>query len=313
MSDITFVVVVSLEAPDVIERCLQELSETGRPVVVVDNASTDKRARVAGRFSQMSVIRLAENRGYGGAANVGIERASANDVVLLNADAWPAPDGLDRLMRCARTRPRAGILGPRLVDTGGTPQPSSSGFPTRWWTGLSAVSSWPERARRHAIGRAKQPFRGFVVGAALFLRRAAIDEVGVFDPRFFLFNEEVDLAWRMWAAAWSVELCPEATFVHVGGSATRRNWPTLYREQVRGHLLFLAKHQGLDTAEGARRYLARILRVRALIAHGDERLAYANAARWLSSGYAKALLEDRGCTTPDRTEAPGAQTSGNDH
>jgi N-acetylglucosaminyl-diphospho-decaprenol L-rhamnosyltransferase len=244
---------------------------------------------MAASFPAVTLVRLDDNRGYGGAANVGIERADPDDVLLMNADAWPAGNGLERLLDCAAARPRAGMLAPKLVGSDGTPQVSKFAFPTRWWSGRPAVSSWPERGREEVLGSAPGR-RGVVVGAAILLRRAALDAVGAFDPRFFLFSEEVDLAWRMWEGGWSVEVCPGATFVHIGGSATRRNWPVMYREQVRGHLRMLEKHQGYAVAEGARRYLVWALRLRALTARGEGAQAFRDTARWLGAADTRTLL-----------------------
>jgi N-acetylglucosaminyl-diphospho-decaprenol L-rhamnosyltransferase len=312
VANLTFVVVVSLEAPDIIERCLEHLTATRRPVIVVDNVSSSQTASALDEVSGVTVVRLEENKGYGAAANVGIERSAPDDVLLLNADAWPTRDGFDQLLACQKANPEAGIVAPRLVGGDGTPQPSQFGFPTRWWSGRPALTSWPERARQgRRRGWSDPQQRRVVVGAALLLRRAALDEVGSFDPTFFVFNEEVDLAWRMWEAGWTVALCPDATFVHIGGSATRGNWPRLYREQVRGHLIFLAKYQGLDTAERARRHLTRMVQLRALFARGEGRVAYREAAAWLASGHAKSLLARQDATSAGRAGASD-RSSGSD-
>jgi GT2 family glycosyltransferase len=129
------------------------------------------------------------------------------------------------------------------------------------------------------------------MGAVLLVRREAIAQVGGFDERFFMFSEETDLCFRMRQAGWTVEFYPEAEFVHVGGASTRVEWGRMYREQLRGHLLFLAKHQSLYRAEQARRLLVRALRLRALLFRGERSATYRQAAAWLASGNAKALIE----------------------
>src|SRR5207237_2046715 len=144
--------------------------------------------------------RLDANRGYGAAANVGIERSVPNDILLMNADAWPLGDGVEALVACLAARPRAAIVGPRLVGRDGAPQPTCFSFPTKWWTGSPAMSSWPDRGRPRGgrMSGAEDRSRFALVGAVLLLRRAALERVGSFDPSFFIFNEEVDLAWRVW-------------------------------------------------------------------------------------------------------------------
>ena len=131
----------------------------------------------------------------------------------------------------------------------------------------------------------------FLVGTALLLRRQAVEEVGGFDERFFMFNEEIDLCWRLQHAGWQVELCPDATFEHVGGASSGSAWPALYREQLRGHLLFVAKHSGLRRAELARRVLLASTRVRSHAGGGE---AAREAAAWLASGDIRALVRDLG-------------------
>jgi GT2 family glycosyltransferase len=127
----------------------------------------------------------------------------------------------------------------------------------------------------------------------MLLRRAALDEVGAFDPAFFLFNEEVDLCLRLAAAGWHLAVAPESTFVHVGGVATRPRWKAAYREQLRGHLRLLDKHEGRRAAEQARRFLAATLAVRALLASQEQRRLLQEYARWLRGATVAELLEEQ--------------------
>ena len=132
------------------------------------------------------------------------------------------------------------------------------------------------------------------MGAVLLLRREAVDEVGGFDERFFMFSEETDLCYRMRAAGWTVEFCPDAEFSHVGGASTRLEWGRMYREQLRGHLLFLAKHESVEGTERARKLLVWALRLRGLLFRGERGRTYRQAAAWLSSGDARALASEAG-------------------
>ena len=307
------IVVVSFNTRRYLERSLGAVDGKGHEVVVVDNASTDGSAQlVRERFPEVRLIELTRNVGFGAAANRGLEATAGRYCLVMNEDAWPQDDqALGRLVACAERDPRAGILGPRLLTADGRTHVSVVGMPTRWWTGAPAVSSAPPRR----FGRAALAPRGrqgrFLVGAVLLMRRQAIDEVGAFDPAFFMFGDEVDLCRRMQRAGWRVELCPEAVFVHVGGAATQRDWPLYYREQVRGHLRQLAKYEGGPSAEQARRFLRVALRVRALVGTGEARTMYRETASWLGSGHARTLLAPPGRTPQDRTAAAEDRTSGN--
>jgi N-acetylglucosaminyl-diphospho-decaprenol L-rhamnosyltransferase len=297
------VVIVAHNTRAYVEQRLEALSATPHELIVVDNASDDGTVElVRARFPTVKLIELAENRGFGAASNEGMRIATGAYFLLLNPDAWPLGDGIERLVDCLPRSERIGAAGPALLDVAGNPQDSAFGFPTRWWTGAPAVTTaGAPPALDRLLGLAASTaarIRGagerriFLVGAVLLLRREAIEHVGGFDPDFLMFNEDIDLCWRMWEQGWTVRLCPEARFVHVGGGSTGGDWTRLYREQVRGHLRFLMKHHGSSQADAARRLLARVLRVRAFAASGAGRGAYRQTAAWLSSADAATLLGD---------------------
>ena len=127
----------------------------------------------------------------------------------------------------------------------------------------------------------------WLMGACMLVRRAAIEEVGGLDERYFLFNEETDWCYRLRRAGWSVVFTPEAEAVHVGGAT---HGGRFFREQVRGQLLFLLEHRGEREAERARRMLRLALRLRGLLFRGERGRMYADAARWLATAPARALV-----------------------
>jgi N-acetylglucosaminyl-diphospho-decaprenol L-rhamnosyltransferase len=127
------------------------------------------------------------------------------------------------------------------------------------------------------------------MGACMLVRRAAVDAVGLLDESFFLFSEETDWQYRFRRAGWTVLFCPDAEVVHVGGAA---HGGRMFRENVRGHLRFLAKHRGLREAERARRLLLAGLRIRGLAYRGDRGQIYRETADWLASAPAARLLEE---------------------
>jgi hypothetical protein len=302
------VIVISHNTRAHLERCLTELG-TRDEVIVVDTGSTDgSRELVRDRFPHAQLVPSAENRGYGAAVNDGMAAASANYFLMLNADAWPVGDAVDRLAEFAANAPRAGIVGPRLLNPDGTLQPTVRGFPTLWrlmteylflrWLAprTRALNAFYGSRFDHRSSRDAE----FLVGAVLLVRRELVSEIGPFDTSFFMFNEEVDFCYRAHAAGWRVVFCPEPEFFHVGGASTGQSWPEMYREQLRSHLRFLAKHHGLRQADRARRLLAAAMRVRAIVfgalGRRDRRALSLDAAAWLGSGETTTLLN---ATTPE--------------
>jgi N-acetylglucosaminyl-diphospho-decaprenol L-rhamnosyltransferase len=287
------VVVVTYDALPWIERCLE--SVRGVPTVVVDNDSRDGTvALVRDRFPDVQVIET-ENRGLGAGWNAGIRETQSRYVLLLNADAWLVGDALPRLVDFADEHPRAAVVGPRLLNPDGTLQRSVRGFPTLWRLGTeyfflrklaprsSLMNAFYAGGFDHDVVRQAE----FVMGACMLVRREAIDQVGLLDEDYFLFSEETDWCFRFRRAAWEVVFFPGAECVHVGGAA---HGGRLYRENLRGHLLFFWKHRGPTEAERARRVLLAALRMRARLFRGDRGRIYRETADWLASGNAAELL-----------------------
>ena len=133
----------------------------------------------------------------------------------------------------------------------------------------------------------------FLMGACLLVRREAADTVGLFDEDFFMFSEETDWLYRFRQAGWKVLFYPGAEFVHVGGATTSQNWGPMYREQLRGHLRFLAKHGGPSaTPSGRGACCSPRCGCGRSRSRGPRRQTSREAARWLSRGSARELLEE---------------------
>jgi N-acetylglucosaminyl-diphospho-decaprenol L-rhamnosyltransferase len=288
------VVVVTYDALPWLEQCLD--SVRGIPTVVVDNGSSDGTPDfVRERFPEVQVVE-AENRGLAAGWNRGIGATESRYVLLLNADAWLVGDALARLVELADDRPRAALVAPRLSNPDGTLQRSVRGFPTTWrlateYLGLrklaprsSALNAFYAGGFDHDEVREVE----FVMGACMLIRREAIAAVGPADEDFFLFSEETDWCFRFREAGWQVVFFPGAECRHVRGAS---HGGRLYRENLRGHLRFLAKHRGEASAERARRLLRFALRLRGLVFRGERGRTYRDAAQWLGSGSVAELLE----------------------
>ena len=292
MDDVA-VVVVTYDALPWIEQCLE--SVRGVQTVVVDNGSSDGTvALVRQRFPEARIVE-SENRGLGAGWNTGIAETESRYVLLLNADAWLLGDALGRLVAFADTQPRAALVGPRLRDPDGGLQRSVRGFPTLWrlateYLFLRKLAPRTELLNGfYAGGFAHDETREveFVMGACMLVRREAIETVGGLDEDFFLFSEETDWCYRFREAGWKVVFYPGAETVHVRGAS---HGGRLYRENLRGHLRFLAKHRGVAYARRARRLLLVALRLRGVVFRGERGRTYRDAAAWLGAADVPELL-----------------------
>ena len=287
-------VVVTYDALPWIELCLDSLR--GVETVVVDNGSRDGTvAFVRERYPDARVIE-SENRGLGAGWNIGIEATESRYVLLLNAYAWLEEGALDRLVDFADGRPRAAVVGPRLRNPDGTLQRSVRGFPTLWR--LSTEYLYLRKLAPHTSTLNAFYAGGFdhdetrevevVMGACMLVRREAIADVGPCDEDYFLFSEETDWCYRFRQAGWKVVFFPGAECTHVRGAA---HGGRLFRENLRGNLRFLSKHEGAESAERARKLLLRSLQLRGALLRGDRGRVYREGADWLASGDVPALLE----------------------
>jgi N-acetylglucosaminyl-diphospho-decaprenol L-rhamnosyltransferase len=293
MVDGVSVVVVTWNAAGHIERCLD--SVRGYETVVVDNGSSDGTpALVRERFPDVRVIEQ-ENVGMGGGNNTGMRVAGGRYSLLLNSDAWVVGDGLERLVAFADAHPRAAVVGPRLSNPDGTLQRSVRGDPTLWRLATEYLFLRKLAPRTQAFnafyGGGFDYSRAAVVeslfGAALLVRRDAVEEVGMFDESFFMFSEETDWLYRFRQAGWEVWFTPAAEVVHLGAAS---HGGRLYVENLRGILRFLAKDRSAAEAARARELLLWSLRLRALAFRGERGAMYGEGARFLASGDVQALL-----------------------
>ena len=293
----TSVVVVTYNALPWIERCLD--SVRGYETIVVDHGSTDGTVElVRGRFPDARLLQQ-ENKGLGGGSNAGMRVASGDYYLLLNSDAWALGDAVEKLTDFAESRLDAAVVGPKLLNSDGSLQRTVRGFPTLWRLATEYFFLRKLAPRTRALNAfygarfAHDEVREaeFVMGACLLVRREAAATVGLFDEDFFMFSEETDWLYRFRQAGWKVLFYPGAEFVHVGGATTSQNWGPMYREQLRGHLRFLAKHRGRREAERARRLLLASMRLRSVIFRGDRRRTSAETAGWLARSTLAELLE----------------------
>jgi GT2 family glycosyltransferase len=193
--------------------CLESLAGTAAEVVVLDNASEDGSAEaVRERFPDVRLIAQSHRAGFGANHNTVIRATTGRYVYVLNEDTTAGDWGFEALTTYLDAHPRVAALGPRLVYPDGRLQDSAWRFPTPLVSmlGLVSLGRLGVTQSRGDAPRAVD----WVMGAAVVLRREALDEVGLFDEGFFLYSEEVDLQTRLRRAGWEVHYFPLVSVVH---------------------------------------------------------------------------------------------------
>jgi GT2 family glycosyltransferase len=224
------VAVVSYNTRELLRACLESVDAEGAAeVVVADNASTDGSPDlVRAEHPRATLLSNRANPGFGAAANQAVAACTAPYVLLLNADTRLEAGALAALTDHLDRHPGAAVVGPRLVNPDGTLQPSCNHFPTPVHAVLVRTAAGRLLARTPLVRRAYLPGWShdrpravpWLKGAALALRREAFEQVGGFDPGFFVYFEEVDLCYRLAEAGWEVHFTPAARVMHVEGAST---------------------------------------------------------------------------------------------
>ena len=257
MSDVLCITVTYSPGPT-LGAFVDSLAPNGFPpgrVVVVDNGSTDGAPEAAAAsHASVTLVRSPGNVGYGRAVNLGARQARPDEEWLLvcNPDTLATQDTLARLLEAAREAPRAGALGPRVLDPDGSVYPSARALPSiRTGIGHALLSGawpsnpWTRRYQQRDVSASESVVEvGWLSGAFLLLRREAFEEIGGFDDDFFMYFEDVDLGRRLAEAGWSNLFVPEAVVTHVGGESTARSADAMVSAHHRSAHLYIAKTHG---------------------------------------------------------------------
>jgi GT2 family glycosyltransferase len=208
---------------------------------------------------------------------------------LLNSDAWVLGNAIEQLRVFGDEHAEVAVVGPRLLNPDGTVQRSVRGFPTLWRlaTEYFFLRKLAPRSRAlnafYAGGFDHDDAREveWLMGAAMLVRREAVEQVGGVDEGFFMFNEESDWMYRFRRAGWRVWFYPAAEVVHVGGGSTKREWGRMFTTQVQSHVRYVRKHHGDGAAARTRAMLVASLALRGLVFRGERGRTYRQAARAL--------------------------------
>ncbi|WP_263357918.1 glycosyltransferase family 2 protein [Acidicapsa ligni] len=201
-------------------------------VIVVDNASADAPCQsLVEKYPWVKLILSAKNIGFGQANNLGVRHSSGKVLFFLNPDTVVLEDALRRMLCELSAAPQAGAIGCRLLNPDRTLQTSSvQRFPTVFNQFLAL--SWLQRKWPNLPLWGKQAlyYNGprvihevdVVSGAAIMVRRNIFEEVGGFNPEYFMYAEEVELCYAIRRAGWKIMHSSDAKIIHFGGQSTKK-------------------------------------------------------------------------------------------
>lgn len=212
------VVIVNYNGKKHLKRCLSSLAGqtfTDYEVILVDNASSDGSPDfVKENFPEVRLIENKENLGFAGGTNSGIKAASGNFIMTLNNDTWMDPDCLFHLFHTMESADDVGMCAAKLTFPDG--RINSTGICIS-----RSGAAWDRGIYEQDDGQygTEEEVFGPCAGAALY-RRSMLEKIGLFDEDFFLYMEDVDLAFRARLSGWRCLYMPLAKVTHIhGGTA----------------------------------------------------------------------------------------------
>ncbi len=257
VSDVLPVVTVTYSPGPHLDRFLASLShatERRVSVLMADNGSTDGAPEAAvERYPGVRLFSTGSNLGYGSAINRAIALLDDGDewVMVANPDVQWGPGSIDALLDAASRWPRAATLGPLIHDPDGSVYPSARHLPSLIRGGMHAVvgplwknNPWSATYRQERLEPSERPV-GWLSGSCLLVRRAAFEQIGGFDERYFMYMEDVDLGDRFGKAGWLNIYVPTAEVLHHKGHATGRESARNLAAHHKSTYIYLAdRHAG---------------------------------------------------------------------
>ncbi len=226
------VIIVNVDTAKWLKPCLESLQEQdiseSIEVVVVDNGSGDGSADVVRQdFPDVKLVTLEETVGFGTANNSGATHSAAPVLLFLNPDTRLRKGSLSSMLQRFAQQPDCGIAGGMVFDGKGRFERSTGSSPTLFSMGLGRLLKTLPPVRpllgrfthQHWTGYDKPRRVDWVTGAYLWIRRDVFERVGGFDPRIFMYCEDVDLCFRVRQLGFEVRFFPETPITHYGGKS----------------------------------------------------------------------------------------------
>ena len=230
--------VVTWNTRELTVSALRRLLDTDQGVDITlyvrDNGSTDGTAAAIAESVPEANVEVGANVGFGAGMNTLIARSANPWFFCLNSDAWPEPGAIKTLVAAAEAHPQAAAVAPRLESPDGQLEFSTHPFPSPRVAavmnlGLHRLLSARRKGDllldgwwRHDVARPVD----WAVGAALLMRRSALDAIGGFDERFFMYAEDLEWGWRAHARGYETWFEPNAVVRHVGNASGAQMYDT---------------------------------------------------------------------------------------
>lgn len=259
------ILIVSYNVREELSECLSSLvigltSASDCEIIVVDNNSGDgTQTMLRETFPRIKRLENAGNLGYARAANQGIARSSGEYILLLNPDTNVRLERINKLVDFMKSQEDVGILGTKIVEESGERQYSARSFPgfAAYFSNAQSLlnrinpnNRWSRRYLRKDIDSTQPTEADWVSGSAMLLRRELIQNIGGFDPNYFMYVEDVDICRRARKAGWKVLYYPEIEIIHYSGRSTSQKKFKMLAEHHKSMYYYFHKYYRINALIG---------------------------------------------------------------
>jgi len=249
------IIIASYNTREFTLQCLKSIYDNVKnlsfEVICIDNNSRDGSAgSIREMFPEVVLIEAEKNQGYAKANNFGISRSVGQYVILLNSDTVVMPGSLEDVIEFMRSHPDAGAASPKLLNPDGTiqycirtlPSITTAIFQSLRWHELFPGNRITEKYYQTALDYDEILSVDSIGTTCYAIKREVLDNIGLLDERFMMYNVDLDLNKRIKDAGYNVYFLPKAKIIHYGGVSVNQNSYRGLIEQHQGMWLMYKKH-----------------------------------------------------------------------
>ena len=228
------IIITHHQTPVLLKLCLKSIKESlsktkiKREIFVVDSqANTEIQQQIKEKFPEVQFISFSENVGYAKIVNAGLKQAKGDYMLILNADIIILKDAIEKMLKFIQANSRVGIVGPQLLTFANQIQDSCfrqpdffgfMGFTVARRTFFGKLN-WGKKLinqflfKPYDLGISSWPV-DWLQGSAMLVSRKAVEKIGLWDERFFMYFEDTDWCRRFWKNGFEVVYLPQAQMAH---------------------------------------------------------------------------------------------------
>lgn len=249
------IVIVHYDTPELTLGCVKSIfkniSNLPFEIIIIDNGSQlSIKNELKKQYPAIQFIELGKNTGFSVANNLGIFNSIGKHVLILNSDTEMSEQGIEKMLSYLESHPEVGAVGPQHRNPNNSFQLSCGKFPT-FFSELTRkifhyrLSINDPVIREYLENKYSDTTAvDWVSGSCLFIKREALEKVGLFDENFFMYFEDIDLCTRIRKAGWEIHYLSDINIVHYGGRSVRHNLLHALVEYRKSQAYFVREYYG---------------------------------------------------------------------